>query len=281
MKAGLIGLALLLSAASANAEACVPFEWGPITAGELTIEKGAVIVRVNVEGVGKSIPLQLDTGSATTELHSDAVTAAVAAAGTQARTISIAGWSDSAIALPIKVRATTESSGTTAGTLGTNAFPNGFVLDLKHQRICDATMLKARAFKTWQALTLVNGSPVIEAKEVRKPIKLLLDTGSSGFTLLSTSNLSATVRTAKPVRNLKVPSFGRMLNVSERTPRGTLMVMGKALRLTTVYGLEDPDIEGMLKSAGLTGLLGLRPFADRALAFDLPGKRIGFGILSK
>jgi hypothetical protein len=98
---------------------------------------------------------------------------------------------------------------------------------------------------------------------------------------VAAGDLSSTVRTASPVRQLEVPAFGRMLEVSERTPSGTVTVMGKPLRLDTVYGLDDADVEAMLKSAGLAGPLGMRPFVDGALAFDLPGRRIGFGRLKE
>ena len=278
IRAGMIA-AILALPVSARAADCTPFAWGSVTAGELIIEQGAVIVPTDIEGVGKAIPLQLDTGSATTELYGEAVPAAVTAAGTQSRSVAIAGWNSPAKKLPVAVRPASGPPGQTAGTLGTDMLGAGFVLDLEHQRICKLDVLKADSAIRWQALTLANGSPVIAAQEASGPMKLLLDTGSSGFTLLSTDNLSSTVRTAAPVRPLKVPSFGRMLTVSERKPAQAITVMGQDLVLDTVYGLDDPDIEGMLTSAGLSGLLGLQPFSGGALVFDFPGKRIGFGRL--
>jgi hypothetical protein len=281
IKSGSIALALLLCASGARAGDCTPFAWGSVTAGELVIEQGAVIVPTDIEGVGKAIPLQLDTGSATTELYGEAVSPAVAAAGTQTRSVAIGGWTGPSKSLAVAVRPASGAPGQTAGTLGTDTLGDGFVLDLEHQRICRRDVLKADSSISWQPLTLANGSPVIAAEEAGGPMKLLLDTGSSGFTLLSTGNLSSTVRTAAPLRQLKVPSFGRTLTVSERRPTAGITVMGQDLVLGTVYGLDDPDIEAMLKSAGLSGLLGMRPFAGGALVFDFPGKRIGFGRLPK
>ncbi|MEY2882566.1 MAG: hypothetical protein RL490_290, partial [Pseudomonadota bacterium] len=211
--------------------------------------------------------------------YGEAVPAAVTAAGTQTRSVAIAGWNGPAKILPVGVRPASGSPGQTSGTLGTDMLGAGFVLDLEHRRICKLDVLKADSGIHWQVLTLANGSPVITAQEASEPMKLLLDTGSSGFTLLSTDNLSSTVRTAAPVRPLQVPSFGRMLTVSERKPTQAVAVMGRNLVMETVYGLDDPDIEVMLKSAGLSGLLGLRPFSGGALVFDFAGKRIGFGQL--
>jgi hypothetical protein len=277
----ILGLVMLLTGNVAGAAECTRFEWASVTAGELSIDQGAVIVAVDIEGVGTNLPMQLDTGSARTELYGEAVASDVQSAGTRTRVVSIRGWSDTGSPVPVVIRPPSGPPGRTAGTLGTDALSNGFVLDLERERLCKPSRLSDPGIADWQALTLANGSPVLEAVEAGTTIRLLLDTGSSGFTLLSTPNLSSTVRTATPVRQLAVPSFGRLLNVSQRRPSGTLTVMGKALQLDTVYGLDDADVEAMLKSQGLAGLLGMRPFAAGALAFDLPGRRIGFGRLQQ
>lgn len=279
MRIGFAILALFLSASPAHAGECAPFAWGSVMVGDIEISQGAIIVGVDIEGIGDNIPLQLDTGSATTELYGEAVSAEIIAAGMQPRSVRIQGWDGDGQSLPITIRPAEGSPGKTAGTLGTDAFPGGFILDLEHQRICRMNVLNDDEIVGWQALTLVNGSPVIEATEDGATIRLLLDTGSSGFSLLSTPALSSTVRTATPVQQLSVPSFGRMIDITAMKPSGSMGVMGKGLALDMVYSFNDPDIEGMLKSAGLSGLLGMRPFSGGALVFDFAGKRIGFGRL--
>jgi hypothetical protein len=271
----------MLLSAEAKAADCAPFEWGAITAGDLTITKGAVLVKVDIEGVGNDVVLQLDTGSATTELYGEAVSETVAKTGPQSRIVTIPGWRSGGKSLPIAVRPASGIAGQSAGTLGTDFLGDGFVLDLEHRRICEHSAINEGQFANWQPITKVNGSPVVDALEDGAPLRLLLDTGSSGFTLLSTPNLSATVRTATPLRQLKVPSFGRLLNVGELTPTAGMTVMGQPITLAAVYSLDDPDVEGMLKSAGLNGLLGLRPFAGGALAFDFAKQRMAFGRLQE
>lgn len=175
-----------LATTPANAEECAPFTWGSVDVGGIDISQGAIIVGVNIEGIGRDIPLQLDTGSATTELYGEAVPAEIMAAGKQPRSVRVEGWSGDGQSLPIAIRPAEGAAGQTVGTLGTDAFPEGFILDLEHQRICKMNVLNNDAIAGWQTLTLVNGSPVIEATEDGAAIRLLLDTGSSGFSLLST-----------------------------------------------------------------------------------------------
>jgi hypothetical protein len=281
IRTGFASLALFLATTPANAEECAPFTWGSVDVGGIDISQGAIIVGVTIEGIGRDIPLQLDTGSATTELYGEAVPAEIMAAGKQPRSVRVEGWSGDGQSLPIAIRPAEGAAGQTVGTLGTDAFPEGFILDLEHQRICKMNVLNNDAIAGWQTLTLVKGSPVIEATEDGATIRLLLDTGSSGFSLLSTQALSSTVRSATPVQQLSVPSFGRMLNVTALKPSRSMAVMGKGLTLDRVYSFDDPDIEGMLKSAGISGLLGMQPFSDGALVFDFLGQRIGFGRLPK
>jgi predicted aspartyl protease len=274
-------LGVLLHSNGAVAADCTPFEWAPIVAGELTIAQGAVVVRVDIEGVGKRLPLQVDTGSATTLLYGEAASSSLIAEGTRSRRVSVSDWTDSNRTIPISIRAPEGSPGTAVGTLGTDYLGTGFVLDLAHQRICKMAVVSRGSFERWQTFVKVNGSPVVEIQEDGHPIKVLLDTGSSGFTLLSTPRLSTGIASAAPARSLRVPSFGRMLQVGELVPTAAFSMMGRPFKLDVVYSLDDPEIEEMLKSAGIAGLMGLRPFVDGALVFDFPGQRIAFGSMGK
>jgi hypothetical protein len=234
-------------------------------------------VPVDVEGLGTSMRLQLDTGSSRTELYSDALPGRLPDGETFARAAKVSGWGDRAVTLSLHRRDGLGSPGEGAvGTAGTDLFPNGFVLDFPARKFCQLTSEMTASFLEWHSFERVNGSPVIVGSEVGQPIRLLIDTGSSGFTLLSTGSLSRIVDGAERGRTLGVPSFGRTLRVTEGRPVVPLSVLGQVLDMTTVYAFEDPQIEGMLRSAGLNGLIGLRPFTKGRLAFDFRNSRVSF-----
>ena len=162
-----------------------------------------------------------------------------------------------------------------------DALGEGFILDLAHRRLCGLALASLGSFRQWQPFARVNGSPVLEGLEGTTKIRLLLDTGSSGFTLLSTPRLSSIVRDAKVLRSIQVPSFGRMLTVGELRTAKALVMLGQPVKLTAVYSLDDHDVEEMLRGAGLNGLIGLRPFVGGAIAFNVPNKRTAFGQLQR
>jgi hypothetical protein len=87
--------------------------------------------------------------------------------------------------------------------------------------------------------------------------------------------LSPGIAKARPVQQLTVPSFGRQLAVTELVPATPLRAFGKPLAVGRVHAFADPDIEQMLRAAGIDGLIGMSAF-NGALAFDFAQERIAY-----
>lgn len=138
-----------------------------------------------------------------------------------------------------------------------------------------AAALPAKGLR-WQAMTRVNGSPVITFSEDGQEPRVLLDTGTSAFGFLSTARLSAAIASGELERTLQVPSFGRTLQVQAVRTRAVFRAFGETLPRPVVHAFADVDVEAPLTSAGLQGLLGLRVFGSGQLVFDFKGERIGY-----
>lgn len=246
---------------------CVPFEWQPISFGEYTAERAAIIVPVAVSGSNVPLRMQLDTGSGNTHLYG----APGAPASERVADVALRGWP--AVTLTLRTEADSEplDAGAPAGTAGVDLFPHGFVLRLATREVCPLV----ESDWNWQAMERVNGSPVIPVQDAGRSLRMILDTGSAAFTVLSTPNLSGGVAKATPVRTLSVPSFGRMLSVEERAPRSEFSALGRQLELRYVYAFNDADVEAQLRSARIHGLIGLSAFTGD-IAFDFARDRIGY-----
>ena len=256
---------MLLAAAGISAP-CVDFAWRPISFGPYTAERAAIIIPITVEGVGEALPFQLDTGSARSEIYADEN------APLTARQVRVSGasWPAREIALA-EPGPRPADPGEPVGTAGVDLFPDGFVLRLAARQLCP---LSPQDW-AWHPMRRVNGSPVIVVEDDGQTVNLLLDTGSAAFSILSTPALSRGIAQAEPVRTLTVPSFGRELTVRELRPVTPFRVFGQPLAPERVYAFADADIEKMLRSAGIEGLIGLSAF-DGELAFDFAGERIAY-----
>ncbi len=261
----------MLAVGAAASAQCVDFAWRPISFGAYTAERAAIIIPVSVEGVGEALPLQLDTGAAASMLYADD------AAAPTPREVRVAGAGWDAVTLPLADPAADPAAGAAVpgepvGTAGVDLFPQGFVLDLPRRQLCPLAV--AEGFD-WQPMQRVNGSPVIAVEDDGRTLAMLLDTGSAAFAFLSTQALSSGIARARPVRTLSVPSFGRQLAITELEPTTPLSAFGRPLAVARVHAFADPDIEQMLRGAGIDGLIGMSAF-DGALAFDFAQSRIGY-----
>lgn len=253
---------------------CAPFDFRPASFGDLRVEQAAIRIHVDIAGVGRAMPLQLDTGSSETMLYEGAITAGQRTAVAQARTATVRGFPERH--LTIGVMAGLGAAGDEfVGTAGTDLFPDGFVLDFV--RGCLRPLAASDdSDMAWQPMGRVNGSPVLTLLEDGAERRVLLDTGSSAFTFLSTPRLSAALQRGEVLRTIRVPSFGRMLAIAVIRTDARFAAFGHELPLREAYAFADADIEAMLEAAGIDGLLGMRSFTNGALAFDFAGGRIGF-----
>jgi hypothetical protein len=262
-----LAIETMLAVGAAVSTQCVDFAWRPISFGAYTAERAAIIIPVSVEGVGEALPLQLDTGAAATMLYADD------AAPQTARKVRVAGAGWGAVIVPLAdPGAGAAAPGEPVGTAGVDLFPQGFVLDLPRRQLCP---LAGEEGFDWQPMQRVNGSPVIAVEDDGRTLAMLLDTGSAAFAFLSTPALSGGIAQARPVRTLSVPSFGRQLAITELEPNTPLSAFGRPLAVERVHAFADPDIEQMLRGAGIDGLIGMSAF-DGALAFDFAQSRIGY-----
>jgi hypothetical protein len=260
---------LVTMLAGSLATVCVPFEWRPVSLGSFTASKASIVIPVRIDDRDKSVWLQLDTGASKTHLYGPANSERVA----RKVKVAVKGWHPTDLELETRPHDAALSADGPIGTAGVDMFPDGFVLDLRRAQLCPLTV----STWNWSPMTRVNGSPVITVNDGNDDLRLLLDTGSAAFTILSTPALSKGVAASPSLRTLSVPSFGRQLSVDERAPASAFKAFGSTLRLKRVYAFNDPDIEAMLKGAGINGLVGLASFNGK-IAFDFANSRIAYAV---
>lgn len=250
----------------------LPFFWEPVQTGDLKLEKGAILLPVSIAGWHAPVLMQLDTGASRTCLYGNAFEQPPDEKDLQGVTVTVGACLSACV--DVAVDTTLGSRGDRSkGTVGVDVLAQGFVLDLANQTIGPLGDDDPRWH--WQAAAKVNGSPVVQVQDGKASLRLLFDTGSSAFTLLSTPSLSPGLAQSVPLRTLQVPSFGRELTITEMAPVQPLCAFGRQLDLHCVYAFQDPGIEQLLRQAGIDGLIGLAAFHQHTLAFDLPRGRIG------
>ncbi|WP_291201825.1 hypothetical protein [Hyphomonas sp.] len=269
-----LATALAPEALAHNTKDCAPFEWGRIAYGTFENDQAFITVPVAVSALKTSMPFQLDTGSGATYLYDPALDE-----NEKGRTlateiaIDAPGWTASARDIKLKHGAAESKS---RGTLGVDLLGSGVVLDLKAGTLCPLTPARAAGFADWQVMERSGTSPVIRVNDGHRDLRLLLDTGSSAFSVLSTRGRSKALKRGESVRKFDVPSFNSSLSVTELKPEGQFTAFGKALDTPFVYAFNHPLAGFALNRGKIDGLIGLTPFAGGALAFDFEGNRIAY-----
>jgi hypothetical protein len=253
---------------------CLTFAWSRVAAGEFINERGAIHIPMRVSALGGVVPFQLDTGSGSTLIYegalseqpkTDAIDTEIAING--------ADWPSERRVVKIKRGMAGKTS---KGTLGVDLLGSGFVLDMPNQRFCKLTSDQTAKIKSWVPIKRSNGSPVIMVNDGKRDLRLLLDTGSSAFSIISTPGRSQALRDGKPVRKLIVPSFNNTISVSERVPAGRFQAFGQTLDVPLGYAFTHPLAGMMLDRGKIDGLVGLTPFAKGTLVFDFANERMAF-----
>ncbi len=275
----LIGPCILMSAAAqatALPAGCVEFTWSRIEAGEFVNERGAIHIPVRVSALNGTVPFQLDTGSRASMIYDGALPPAASPPPATLETeigVDAVGWMPSRRTLKIKTGMSAKSS---RGTLGVDMLGNGFSLDLPRRRLCALSAERATSVTNWQPIERSNGSPVIIVNDGTRDLRLLLDTGSSAFSVISTNGRTEALGKAKVIRSLKVPSFGTTITVQEKTPTKSFTAFGQRLDVPLAYAFEHPFAGFALSQAKIDGLIGLSPFMKGELIMDFANNRIAF-----
>lgn len=273
---GIAAFVLGVSATVANAAEtqCVGFTWGKIAFDQFQNERASILVPVSVSALNGVVSLQLDTGSSQSMLY-DGAFSLPHPVGEIETSIGIAGegWASSTRKMTVKkdMAATTSK-----GTLGVDLMGASIVLDMKNQLLCPLTEQRAQRFKNWTSFERSGKSPVITVNDGTKDLRLILDTGSGAFSIISTTDRSKPIKEGVITRKIEAPSFGSTITVSERVPAGSYTAFGKTLETPFVYAFEHPFAGLMLDRGKIDGLIGLAPFSNGTLAFDFTNNRVAF-----
>jgi hypothetical protein len=257
-----------------DAKDCAPLTWGAITYGDFSNERATVMVPVTVSERGGVAPFQLDTGSSATYVYDTSISAKDTGR-TLSTDIGIAasGWTPVRRNVRLKGEDAIDSSW---GTLGVDLLGPGIEVDLKGGRLCPLTPDRAARFSNWEAMERSGSSPVIRVHDGKRDLRLLLDTGSSAFSVLSTRGRTDALGRGEKVRKFRVPSFNSYVTVVEMKPRGGFTAFGRPLATPFAYAFDNPLAGLMLDRGQIDGLIGLTPFAGGSLALDFAGGRIAF-----
>jgi hypothetical protein len=276
----MIGIARVLAgmaipcAAAASEPDCLTFAWSKIEAGTFVNERGAIHIPMRVAALGGVVPFQLDTGSGSTLIYDGALPQPTQAESIETQ-IGIEGGNWTSTKRAVKIRRGMPGK-TSKGTLGIDVLTGGFVLDMPNRQFCKLTPNCVARNTSWTPITRSNGSPVVIVNDGERDLKLLLDTGSSAFSIISTRGRSKALADGKEVRVLDVPSFNTSVSVSERVPAGSFRAFGETLDVPLGYAFTHPFAGMMLDRGKIDGLIGLTPFAKGTLVFDFANERMAF-----
>ena len=169
------------------------------------------------------------------------------------------------------------------GTVAADLFnKKTLIIDYINQRLCSIDSLPS----TWeQKIDFVAIDYIKENNWIFLPLqigdkmqKVMFDTGSSIFPLLSSPTKIAQITNSKECTDsLKVSSWGDEVTVYSYTPKVDISLGTNKFKSLPIYsnqGLDDESLDG----AGFWGIVGNCYFLDKVIVIDYKNKR--FGILN-
>lgn len=270
----LIFCGLFLTSAHASSDDCINFEWGRIESGEFKSDRASILVPVYVKALDGIAKFQLDTGASRSFVYDGALTSAQDLTEIETE-IGFAheAWERRVTSLRVKKGMEAKTS---QGTIGVDLMRPGIVIDFPRQLLCRLTADRASTFVQWEVFERSGNSPVIKVNDGFRQLRLILDTGSSAFSVITTSGRSKLLAKGKVVNKYKVPSFGSTITVAERKLPGSFTALGQKLDVQYGYTFEHILAGLALNRAKIDGLIGLSPFSNGRLAFDFTNDRVAF-----
>lgn len=284
----------------------IPFAWKSESISGKVVEKTSFSIPLSIEGIPHSFDAQFDLGAATTMLYGNTIAPYLEKYGVRAdttQTIYIQG--EPCPVLPkaaLKLGAvafqgtnvalfqgygdlmTADSISTPtikhAGTVAADLFNDGvLVIDYPNERLCRLDSIPG----DWhEAFELVDIDYIEEMNWIFLPLqigdathKILFDTGSSMFPLLSSpSNIAAIADTRHCTDSLTVGAWGNQVQVNGYAPTVKIRLGTTTFAPQPVYASEYLSDE-TLNEAGFWAIVGNRYFLDRIVVIDYRNKRFG------
>jgi hypothetical protein len=279
-----------------------PFTWAGDRMGSRYVEKAAMLIPAKVDGLPYDFVFQLDLGANVTILNGNALTGIVAQHPAFNRTKthrnhlfkfwqSTTAFADLSLTFGATT-ATTRScyvkrnygekpslSGLNAGrpirlgSIGADLFQNRIlVIDYPHRRfaICDTLPADLHPAFTNIAL-LADGRVILPLRLANKSYKVLFDTGSSVFSLLTRADKVNMFSTAAPTDTLPVRSWGITHEVIGRPVKGAFELAGQRFSDVTVYA----DFRPAPPDTGYDAITGNALFWDKTIIIDFKRKEFG------
>ena len=269
-----------------------PMRWASSKFGDRVEPRAAVLLPVRFEGLDKTFYAQFDLGAKSTVFYGKTLAAAAARAptlqtdakgklaGPLAFTI---GEIKASIPDP-KVRADIgdpniawddPESIDLIGTIGVDLLEDRVLtVDFKAMRL-SVGVAAMPATSQWSPMTLKSRWVLLDATLEGRPTKLLLDTGSSAFSLLIDKARWSELTTGQDAESFPVNSWGKKLMAHTAPTQARVVIGGLDTPLGDATYIEGTSVtQGlMMRATGMGGMTGNRLFFDRILILDAPGGR--------
>lgn len=268
-----------------------PMRWASSKFGDRVEPRAAVLLPIRFDGLDKTFYAQFDLGAKSTVFYGKTLAAIADRApalkpgpkgelGAVSFTI---GDVRASIEKP-KVRAdigdaniewTNPESIDLIGTIGVDLLEDRVLtVDFKAMRL-SVGVAAMPATSQWSPMTLKNRWVLLDATLEGKPTKLLLDTGSSAFSLLIDKARWSEMTTGQDAESFPVNSWGKKLMAHTAPTQARVVIGGLDTPLGDATYIEGTSVtQGlMMRATGMGGMTGNRLFFDRILILDAPGGR--------
>lgn len=276
----------------ASAAGSAAMRWASSKFGDRIEPRAAVLLPVRFEGLDKTFYAQFDLGAKSTVFYGKTLAAAGAKAPrlqldakgklTGPLTFTI-GEIKASIPDP-KVRADIgypniawddPDAVDLIGTIGVDLLEHRVLtVDFKAMRLSVGTAAIPATIQ-WSPMTLKSRWVLLDATLEGKPTKLLLDTGSSAFSLLIDKARWSEMTTGQDTESFPVNSWGKKLMAHTAPTQARVVIGGLDTPLGDATYIEGTSVtQGlMMRATGMGGMTGNRLFFDRILILDAPGGR--------
>lgn len=269
-----------------------PMRWASSRFGDRIEPRAAVLLPVRFEGMDKTFYAQFDLGAKSTVFYGKTLAAAAVRApklqpdakgklsGPLTFTV---GEIQASIPEP-KVRNDIgdpniawddPESVELIGTIGVDLLEDRVLtVDFKAMRL-SVGVAAVPATSQWSPMALKSRWVLLDATLEGKPTKLLLDTGSSAFSLLIDKARWSEMTTGQDSESFPVNSWGKKLMAHTAPTKARVVIGGLDTPLGDATYIEGTSItQGlMMQATGMGGMTGNRLFFDRILILDAPRGR--------
>ncbi|AUC13860.1 hypothetical protein BTO06_01250 [Tenacibaculum sp. SZ-18] len=181
------------------------------------------------------------------------------------------------VLLSIKSNNTYVKDGKTfIGTIGSDILQNQILeIDLKKQKLTVLSEYDLQEYRIYK-MKLSRGRPVITITIDKKDYSFLYDTGSSLFDLWTTQKLWLEWKSESFVADeFPISSWGKINKSYRSLLKKTNTNNDLMNQMKYIWYNANDNFEKTFEDAGVSGIIGNRPFLDKVLLLDFKSKRIG------